>query len=81
MSIEVGDKVKLKALEFGSALGISVRKRNGGEAKVVKISEDSKGTVYEVELVSLQRKSRSRLCRRSDLIVHHKKTKKRRKKR
>lgn len=64
MAIEVGDKVTLKPSDF-SALGID-RKRAGGKAVILTITEGPKGTVYRVMLM---RNDRIRSVRRDGFSV------------
>ena len=77
MSIEKGDKVRLKTTTIGASLGIKPYRKNGGEAVVT--SADPERNVYTVSLV---RNNKQRTVRREDLVVHHKpkpkKTKERR---
>jgi hypothetical protein len=69
MAIEVGDLVKLKQTEIGASMGITPRKKRGGEARVIAVREDDKGPLYDVEILKTQRR---RTVRRDDLVVHRK---------
>jgi len=77
MAIEVGDLVRLKTTDLGTSLGISTYRKNGGEAKVTAIGEDTKGLNYTVELL---RNGKTRVVRRENLVIHHKPKKKTRRK-
>lgn len=68
----MGTRVRLKMTTLGESLGIKPYRKRGGEAEIITARTDSKGAVYQVELL---RNGRMRTVRRSDLVVRRKQPK------
>jgi hypothetical protein len=71
--LKKGDFVKLKSADLGKDLGIKCKRHRGGEGLIVGVSEDSKGTVYRIELL---KNGKYRMARREQLVIHHKRNNK-----
>lgn len=66
MNPTIGTKVKLRAKDACTELGIAFRRR-GGEGEIVGILTDARGEYYSVRLLH---SGRTHYARRSDLVVH-----------